>query len=428
MTRERLKSPLRTKHSGVLILPYRKEYETMATVIKRARLFDGTGSEPLDQAVVVIEGDRISAVGAESDVAVPEGEDVQAIDAGGRTVLPALMDLHVGIAGMTHDEKPYGQTARNIAASILRGVVNGRRFLDAGVTTVRVDTCGHHGIFALKEAFATGMLDGPRLIVPGRSICMTGGHAWDMGAHEADGEDEVRKAAREELKAGADWVKLMASGGAGSPTERAEDDQMTVDELRAGCEEAHKKGKYAYAHVSCAQAARNCIEAGVDSIEHGLMLEEDNIEAMVEKGLFLVPTLGVYRRLIERGEKGLVPEFMYTKALQVAERHAQSFHMALAAGVKIAAGTDSGADWYPGGDSLLFELEVMHEEGMSAKETLVSATCRAAECLRMTEDLGTLEPGKLADVLIVDGDPLADISDIRKTWMVFKEGRMVFAG
>ena len=398
----------------------------MGVVIKGGRLIDGTGKPPLplDRAVVVIEDKHIKAVGPEGQVALPS--DATVIDANGRTVLPALMDLHAGIAGLTHAEEPYGMTAKYLAASILRAVANARRCLNVGVTTVRVDTCGHHGIFALKEAFAAGVVDGPRLIVPGRGICMTGGHGWHGGCHEADGADEVRKAAREELRAGADWVKLMATGGAGSATERAEDAQMTLEELKAGVEEAHKKGKYAYAHVSCAEGARLCIEAGVDSIEHGLMLDEDNIRQMKEKGLFLVPTLSVYHKLVERGEKKQVPDFMYRKALQVVKQHAESFRMALGAGVKIAAGTDSGGYWYDMGESLLWELEIMNKEGMSPMECLKSATSRAAECLRMTDSLGTLEAGKLADVLIVDGDPLSNMSEIRKTWMVFKEGRVVF--
>jgi imidazolonepropionase-like amidohydrolase len=156
------------------------------------------------------------------------------------------------------------------------------------------------------------------------------------------------------------------------------------------------------------------------------MLDEDNIRQMKGKGLFLVPTLSVYHKLVERGEKKQVPEFMYRKALQVVKRHAESFRMALAAGVKIAAGTDSGGYWYDMGESLLWELEIMNKEGMSPMECLKSATSRAAECLRMTDSLGTLEVGKLADVLILEGDPLANMSEIRKTWMVFKEGRLVF--
>jgi imidazolonepropionase-like amidohydrolase len=255
---------------------------------------------------------------------------------------------------------------------------------------------------------------------------MTGGHSWANGACEVDGPDAVRKAAREQLKAGADWVKLFATGGAGSATERVDDEQLTVEELRAGVEEAHKKGRFAYAHVSCARGARNCIVAGIDSIEHGLFLEEDIVRDMRERGIFLVPTLGAYLKLVERGEKGEVPEYMYRKALQVVEAHKRSFQMAMRSGVKIATGTDSGGSWYPMGESLLYEMEIMNRYGMPPMETLISATSRSAECLRMTEDLGTLEAGKLADILIVERDPLANISEIRKTWMVLKEGRIVF--
>lgn len=398
----------------------------MALIIRGARLVDGTGRHPIEDATLIVEGKRIVDVARAGKVTEPPGEHT-VVDAGGRSVLPGLIDCHVGMASYTHAEMPFGASERNIAATTLRGVANGRRCLNVGVTTVRVDTCGHHGIFALKEAFGSGEADGPRLLVPGRGICMTGGHTWDGGCVEADGEDEVRKAARQQLKAGADWIKLMATGGAGSPMERVEDEQMTVAELRAGVEEAHKKGKHAFAHVSCAAGARNCIAAGVDSIEHGLFLEDDIIEAMVTKGIFLVPTLGVYHRLVERGEKGLVPEYMYRKGVQVVEHHARSFRAALRAGVKIAAGTDSGNYWYPAGDSLLYELEIMNREGMAASDAIRSATGRAAECLHIEAEVGTLETGKLADVLIVDGDPLTDISALKQTWMVWKEGRCVFS-
>jgi imidazolonepropionase-like amidohydrolase len=397
----------------------------MTIVIRGARLIDGSGREPLKQAVVVVKGDRIQAVGPEGKVPTPR-DAVTLLDVEGRTILPALTDTHANMVSVTHEEDAYGYTPRNIAASILRGVANGRRCLDVGITTVRVDTSGHHGIFALKEAFASGMVDGPRLLAPGRAICMTGGHGWNYGNHEADGADEVRKAAREELKAGADWVKLMATGGAGSPTEGIEDNQMTLEELTAGVEEAHKKGRFAFAHVSCAEGARNCIAAGIDSIEHGLFLEEDIVKAMQERGIFLVPTLIAYRTLVERGKKGLVPDYMYQRALKAVERHVQSFRMALKAGVKIAAGTDSGQYWNPMGHTLLTEMEYMNQEGMASMDVLISATSRAAELLHLSGDLGTIEVDKLADLLILEGDPLANIGDLRKTWMVFKEGREVF--
>ena len=396
----------------------------MLTVIEHARLIDATGRPPVSDAAVVIEDRRIRAVVTRAGNSIPR--DATIIDASGRAVVPGLMDLHGGICAPTEAERPYGMTQKNVAAAIIRGVSNGRRCLNAGVTTVRVDTCGHHGIFALKEAFASGVVDGPRLFVPGRGITMTGGHSWANGACEVDGPDAVRRAAREQLKAGADWVKLYATGGAGSATERVDDEQFTTDELKAAVEEAHKKGRFAYAHVSCAQGARNCIVAGIDSIEHGLFLEEDIVRDMKEKGIFLVPTLGAYLKLVEKGEKGGVPEYMYKKACQAVDAHKRSFQMAMRGGVKIATGTDSGGSWYPMGESLLYEMEIMNQYGMPSMEVLIAATSRAAQCLRVTDDLGTLEPGKIADILIVDGDPLTNVSDLRNTWMVLKEGRIVF--
>jgi len=397
----------------------------MFTVIKGARVIDGTGRNPINDAVIVIDDKRINAVGPMAEVRLPD-EVGRVIDVHGKSVLPGFIDCHLNMVGPSHDEELEGPTIKNISASVLRGVANCRLCLEAGVTMARVDTCGHHGIIALRDAIASGVVPGPRLVVPGRAICMTGGHGWNYGNHEADGADEVRKAARDELKAGADWIKIMATAGAGSPTERIDDDQMTLDEIRAAVEEAHKKGKFAFAHVSCPEGARHCIEAGIDSIEHGLILEEDIVRDMVARGIYLVPTLGAYRRLVERGRQGLVPDYMYRKALEIVECHAKSFRMALAAGVKMATGTDSGQYWFPPGVSLLTEMEAMHGEGMSAMEVLRSATSRAAELLHVRDDIGSVECGKLADLVILDGDPLADMHNVHNTWAVFKEGTLVF--
>ncbi len=236
----------------------------------------------------------------------------------------------------------------------------------------------------------------------------------------------MRKAVREQLKAGADWIKLMATGGALPPNEGAGDEQMTVEELRAGVEEAHKKGRFALAHISGAQGARNCIAAGVDSFTHGLFLEEDVVRGMKAQSIFLVPTLSAYTRLLELGEKGEVPEHVYEKAKLAVPGHKRSFQMAMAAGVKIAAGSDSGHTHYPIENGIFRELELMNEYGMDPVDVLMSATIRAAELLRLTKDLGTLEAGKLADILIVEGNPLERVNEIRRTWMVFKEGQAVF--
>jgi imidazolonepropionase-like amidohydrolase len=178
--------------------------------------------------------------------------------------------------------------------------------------------------------------------------------------------------------------------------------------------------------VSCEEGARTAIAAGIDSIEHGLFLDDGIVQAMKDKGVFLVPTLWLYRRLVELGEKGEIPEWKAKRAASVVPRHLESFQRALRAGVKIATGTDSGEVYTPIGESLLHEMETLYGAGMSAMEVIISATSRAAELLRMTADLGTVQPGKVADLLILDGDPLTDIKAVYRTWMVFKEGRLVY--
>jgi imidazolonepropionase-like amidohydrolase len=400
----------------------------MTIVIRGARLVDGLGNEPLNGAVLVIEGQRIQSVGPEKQAKIPK-DGATVIDAEGRTVMPALTDSHVGFMRPVPREVPYpfATDSKNIADSVLRAVVNAQRCFKAGITTVRDDTSPHEGIYALKEAFASGLLPGPRLIVPGRGITMTGGHGW-YECLEADGVDGVRQAARLQIKAGADWVKLMATAGSGGAyaNESPEQAQFTVEEMKSAVDEAHKKGKFAMAHVSCEEGARNAIAAGVDSIEHGLFLDEQIVQDMKVKGIFYVPTLYLYVRLVDQGAKGLIPEWKYKRAQSVVARHEESFHLAMKAGVKIAAGTDAGMPYTPLGETFFCELETMHQQGMDTMGVIVSATRRAAELLRMTNDLGSLEAGKLGDVLVIDGDPLANISDIRKTWMVFKEGQLVY--
>lgn len=399
----------------------------MITVFKNARLFDGTGSEPADGATVVVDGTVIQSVLINApDEGNPGGANV--VDLKGRLLMPALTDTHVGFTRPVVPEypDPYQTKAKYWVDSALRAVVNGQKCLAAGITTVRQDSASDEGIYALKEAYATGLLEGPRVVVPGQGITMTGGHAW-YECHEADGEDEVRRVARLQLKAGADWIKLMATAGSGgsSPNESPEQPQMTLEEMRAGVEEAHKKGRFAMAHVSCAEGARTALKAGVDSVEHGLFLEEDIVADMAERGVFLIPTLWLYTRLVEEGEQGRMPQWKYERAKGVVPLHARSFQIAMEAGVKIAAGSDAGSSYTPLGESLFHELEYMHALGMSRTEVLVSATRRAAECLRFDKTLGTVEVGKTADLLILDGDPTKNISDIRKTWHVYKEGRLV---
>ena len=384
-----------------------------------ANVFDGKSAELLrDQEVCIADG-KIERVKPCSGGGQQEGYEV--IDASGMTMLPGLVDCHANIVGLITGEQQFGITPKTIASSTLRGVKEGENCISHGVTTIRVDTAGHHGTYALRDAFDEGLFPGPHMVMPGRAICTTCGHGWNFGNHVADGPWEVRRAVRDEILNGADWIKLMITGGAGTSTERMEDQQMCREEIFAGIDEAHARGKRAFGHLSVDKAINDAVDAGIDSVEHGIYLELPTAEKMVEKGTYLVPTLGVYRRLVTQGEKGLVPDYMYKKSLQVVERHTQSFHNALAAGVKIASGTDSGQDWFPLGSSLLRELEIMNEEGMSNAETLKAATGNAADLLERPE-IGEIAEGKNADLLLVDGNPLEKMSDIRNTRYVLKDG------
>lgn len=391
-------------------------------VFEHLYVFDGGSETCLEDQVVVVESGRIASVrpfGGEMDQ-----RDAEVYDCSGMTMLPGLIDCHANIVGLVTAEQQAGVTPRTIASSVLRGVKEGKNCIDHGITTIRVDTTGHHGIYGLRDAFDAGSFPGPHMVVPGRAICTTCGHGWNFGNHVADGPWEIRKAVREEILAGADWVKLMITGGAGTVTERMEDQQMCREEIAAAVDEAHARGRKCFAHLTIAKAINEAVDAGIDSVEHGILMDEATACRLARTHTVLVPTLGVYRRLVERGEKGLVPDYMYKKSLAIVDRHAQSFHYALKAGVSIVAGTDSGQDWFPLGSSLLRELEIMHEEGMENLEVLKSATSRAAKLLDL-EDRGQVAEGFRADLLIVRGNPLEHISDIWNTGYVLKDGEIL---
>lgn len=390
-------------------------------VFENINIFDGEKSELLRNRAVLVRNGKIDIIKENGN----KLDEAQRFDCTGMTMLPGLIDCHANIVGLITSEQRFGVTPKTIASSTLRGVAEGKNCIINGVTTIRVDTAGHYGTYALRDAFDKGDFQGPHMIMPGRAICTTCGHGWNFGNHVADGPWEIRKAVREEIMEGADWIKLMITGGAGTSTERMEDQQMCMEEIKAGIDEAHSRGKKCFAHLTTSKAIQEAVEAGIDSVEHGILMDEDTANLLSERRTRLVPTLGVYRRLVERGEKGLVPDYMYKKSLAVVERHTQSFQYALKAGVKIAAGTDSGQDWFPLGYSMLRELEIMNEEGMDTVETLKAATSNAADLLEKPM-IGRVKEGLNADLLIVKGNPLKNITDIRNTYLVLKDGEILF--
>lgn len=380
-----------------------------------ARLVDCTGAEPQEGVTLVTDGERIVEIGA----GPPPASADQVIDCHGRTLLPGLIDAHVHIGAVDVDILEQHRNYTTSHAALKMGRVLGETLLQ-GFTTVR-DAGGCDAGF--RRAIEDGTIGGPRLLISNRAISQTGGHAdfrrptesgdpiaccsqVGMRSIVADGPDEVRRAARENLRTGADQIKVMASGGAMSPTDELDTTQYTVPELRAAVEEAVAVGTYVLAHAYSGAAIRNCIEAGVRCIEHGNLIDEQTARAMAVADMYLVPTLSTYELLYRKGADYGIPQRNLDKIGMAQDRALEGLSIAYAAGVKIASGSDLLG---PLAAYKHRELE-LKAEVLSPLEVLIATTRTNAELMGLAEDLGTLQIGKLADLLVVDGDPLSNLS------------------
>jgi imidazolonepropionase-like amidohydrolase len=382
----------------------------MAIALGNAQIVDGRGGASF-RGHVVVDGDRITATGPGGP---PAG--LPSIDLGGRSLLPGLIDTHVHLC-LDGGVSPAAQvTSETYAMTLLRAARNARRQVESGFTTVRdlgarscLDAYGPGGIaHNLKRAIALGLCPGPRILASGLAITITGGHSHWMG-READGADAVRQAVRLELKEGADVVKFMATGGIATQTSADRfAPQLTPAELSAGVEEARKAGRRTAAHAEGRDGILNAVRAGVDSIEHGSYLTDEAVELMKRQGTVYVPTYAVRERIVREGRGAGVPEFITSQVDRAIEAHGESVRRAHRAGLPIVMGTDAGASLFPHGGSA-HELAAYVGLGLTPAEALVTATRHAADLLGLGDRLGTLEPGKLADLVVVDGDPLADI-------------------
>jgi len=385
----------------------------MATLlIHNATLIDGTGADPRPGVSVRVEDGRISRI-APTDAF--EGSDGTVIDANGRYLLPGLTDAHLHL-GLTEGN---GQITRPLSAYAVKVIGFIEETLAQGFTTVR-DAGGLDPSWA--GVVARGMVRGPRILPSGAFLSQTGGHGDPRPAHvdEAelgigglvggavlcDGPDEMRKAARDQLRRGATQIKVMASGGAASPTDPIEATQFTVEELRAAVEEARARNTYVLAHAYHAKSIANCVEAGVHSIEHGNLLDEATARAMAKAGAFLVPTMVTYDVLERFGDQLGLTKFQQEKVRLVAAGAKESVRLASEAGVRIAAGSDLlGPMMTQKAREFVLKAEVI-----GPMAAIVSATKTNAELFGMADVIGTVEEGKQADLVVVDGDPLADIA------------------
>jgi imidazolonepropionase-like amidohydrolase len=389
------------------------------TVFHGGQVFDGTGAAPA-AADVVVEDGRIRAVG-------PGLDGDEGVDCTGMTVLPGLFDCHVHLAVTDISAQRFQQTPFSL--KFYEAMGNMTATLAAGVTTVR-DAAGAD--LGMKTAVEKGLIPGPRMQISISMLSQTGGHGddWEVcGAHVpsffvpypgvplpiVDGPDEMRRRVRELVRAGADVIKIATSGGVLSSRDDPRHGHFRDAELAVLAEEAAAAGRFVMAHAQATDGIKAAIRNGIRSIEHGIYLDDEAIGMMLDRGTYLVPTLVAPRGVLEARERGVpVPQVMIDKTLMVMDTHAASIKAAIAAGVRIAMGTDSGV--VPHGQNLR-ELDLMVDCGMSATDALVATTKSAAELMGLDEELGTLEPGKRADIVLVEGDELDRLSGrVRRVW------------
>ena len=389
-------------------------------------LIDGVSPEPLRDGVVLIENGAIAAAGPAGKVHVPAG--ARRIELGERTLLPGLMDVHVHLRG----GRSYMDITTPHDLQVLRAAEDCRKLLDAGFTTVR--DVGSEVALSLKRAVNEGAIAGPRIYAAGPIISQTGGHADQHyrpleearrrpGAILADSPEECRRAVRTAIRAGADLIKICTTGGVGSENDDPEDEHFTGEEIAAIVEEAHRAKRRVAAHAQGKAGILNAVRAGIDSIEHGYYLDEECAEEMKRRGTCFVPTLAllaVYRRAANSPHD--MPPWRLRKQQVAIAAIERSFPLACQSGLAIGAGSDYfGGPLRAHGDNADEPVSMAHE-GMAPMAAIQVATAGSARVIGIDRHTGTLEPGKWADVIAVDGDPLADIEALRRVAFVMKDG------
>jgi imidazolonepropionase-like amidohydrolase len=400
-------------------------------VLRAARLIDGTGAPAVQNGVVVVTDDRIVAVGSEGSVAIPAGARV--IDLGDATLLPGFIDAHVHLIGRPlSDPKSDDANVRDYPAyGAIVGVDNARKTLMAGFTSVRVVGSPNFDDMALRQAITAGSAIGPRMENAGHSFGITGGHCDENGykpgladadyrTGAADGEAEVRKAVRYQVKYGADVIKICATGGVLSEGDAVGATQYTLDEMKAVVDEAAKLDRKVAAHAHGTEGIKLAVRAGVASIEHGSFLDEDGARLMVQKGTYLVPTISAGEFVENAAKSGRLTGLRAEKALAAANGMRNSVRLAHRLGVPIALGTDAGVGEH-GNNGHEFTLMVTWG-GLTPMQSITAGTLTAAKLLGWEKNVGTLAPGKWADVVAVPGDPVRDITVMEKPSFVMKGG------
>lgn len=391
----------------------------MTYKLTNIRIITGHREEVIERGEIIFNEKGILDVGERAASGYHEAQEIDGTD---MTVLAGLIDSHVHL-GMDASPDPFASMKDEGPDDIaFKAVKQGYEFLEAGITSIRNLGTRYNADISYRNAVSAGTIKGPRVFAAGSPIVMTGGHGHVM-AIEADGCDEVRKAARSQLKAGADLLKVMATGGVLTKGNEPGATQFSEEELRCICQEASKVSKTTAAHTIGTEGIKNAIRAGVTTIEHAYLLDEEAVELMLKMGTCLVPTLLAPRLILDK--PGAVPDYMITKVKKIIDDHKTSFQMAYQAGVPIAAGTDAGTPFNVPG-LLADELSLMIEYGMTPYEAIYSATLGAAKAVKMEDEFGSIQVGKIADLIIVNGNPLDNIGHLRKPAYVFSNGQLVY--
>ncbi|MBZ5655219.1 MAG: amidohydrolase family protein [Acidobacteriia bacterium] len=394
-------------------------------VIHAGRLLDVKSGKTLTGQTIVIQGDKIASIGG--DAQVPAGASV--IELPNATLLPGLIDAHTHVT--FNPNFGYSWLAISTPREALIGAKNARLTLEAGFTTIRNVGAKGYADVALRDAINAGDVPGPRMLVSGPALSITGGHCDNnllpfdyhaTGDGVADGVEAVQHKTREIIKYGADLIKICATGGVLSKGDNPQHSQYTIDEMKAIVADAHRLGRKVAAHAHGAEGIRWASMAGVDSIEHGSYIDDAAIAEMKKNGTYLVPTLYLGDWFMENAEKINTPPDLIAKAKDVMPAARKNVARAFAAGVKVGFGTDAAV--YPHGLNA-HEFAVMVKLGLTPLQAIQSATINDADLLGWSDKVGTIEPGKLADIIAVDGDPLADVSTLERVKFVMKGGEVV---
>ena len=402
--------------------------EPAVVYVLAGKLVDVRAGRLLENQVIVIRGERIEQVVPVAAAGIPHGATV--IDLTGATVLPGLIDAHDHLTG-DHRFHGYRSLGISVPRAALYGALNARKTLEAGFTTVRDVGADGYSDVALRDAINAGEILGPRLLVSGPALGITGGHCDEnllpaeynrRATGVADGPWAVRAKVREVIKYGADLIKFCATGGVLSKGDDVGVQQYTLEEMQAIVDEAHKLGRPVAAHAHGAEGIKAAILAGVDSIEHASLIDEEGIRLARERGTFLVMDVYNDTFIMSKGaEMGMLPESL-EKEKKVGQQQRDNFRRAWRGGARMAFGSDGGV--YPHGDNGK-QFAYMVEYGMTPLEAIQAATIHAAELVGWADRVGTLEPGKFADLIAVAGNPLADVTELERVRFVMKGGAAI---